>query len=339
MLQTLNLRRLLYRMLVGIAIVLLLATILLAWEEGYGLGQAAVTVLMLFGTGEAGALDLGQVRPLTRCLAVFTAYAGILGIAMLTGAVVDMVLRYRMPMLFEKKAKKMKNHIVLCGLGRVGYRTFLELEKFGEAVAVIEKDEHSQFVAALLRKKVPVIVADVRNDDSLVRAGVENAKAVIACTNDDLVNLEIALDAREMRPGIRVVVRMFDQRLADKVAKTFGIQVAFSSSALAAPAFAGAAVDKSIQSSFYVEGRLYVNSTFQIPPGSSIAGKNVGSIREKYEVNTIMYRTQGSEAVWAPKWDLAIQASSTIYVVGPFEKVREFERAAGLLTAEEPAAP
>ncbi len=64
----------------------------------------------------------------------------------------------------------------------------------------------------------------------------------LPATDDQLANLEIALDAREINPGIKVVMRMFDVEFARKVEKGFGIHTAFSCSALTAPIFAAAAM-------------------------------------------------------------------------------------------------
>ena len=60
-----------------------------------------------------------------------------------------------------------------------------------------------------------------------------------------------------MQPGIRVVLRMFDQNMADKIREGFNIHIAMSQSAMSAPAFAGAAIDRSIMNS-YAMGDQYV---------------------------------------------------------------------------------
>ena len=68
-----------------------------------------------------------------------------------------------------------------------------------------------------------------------VIAGIGHALPTTMLTNDDLANLEIALDAKRMNGTIRVVMRMFDQRLAGKVGGALELDESFSTSALAAP--------------------------------------------------------------------------------------------------------
>jgi hypothetical protein len=62
---------------------------------------------------------------------------------------------------------------------------------------------------------------------------------VVALINDDLVNLEIGLNARSLQPRIRVVLRIFDRETAGEIRRQFNIHYAVSSSAIAAEAMIG----------------------------------------------------------------------------------------------------
>jgi voltage-gated potassium channel len=135
-------------------------------------------------------------------------------------------------------AATFENHIVVAGLGNVGYRVVEQLRRVGEEVICIEKDMDAKFRAEMERFEVPVLIGDITNEQLLLDASINKAKAFMALTDNDLANLEAALTVREIVPGIRVIIRMFDQRLAQKIEKSFGINCAFSTSALAAPVFA-----------------------------------------------------------------------------------------------------
>ncbi|MGW8144986.1 MAG: potassium channel family protein, partial [Anaerolineales bacterium] len=108
-----------------------------------------------------------------------------------------------------------KNHVIICGLGRIGYRVALELQKYERDIVAIELNENGRFIEKAKSIGIPVIVADARRSDNLIKANVEKADAIIPCTENELTNLEIALDARELNPGIKVVMRMFDPELAE----------------------------------------------------------------------------------------------------------------------------
>jgi voltage-gated potassium channel Kch len=135
-------------------------------------------------------------------------------------------------------ASTYRDHIVLCGLGHLGFRILNQLIAANEPVVALEKDASGRFLADAKATNTPVLVRDMKEDQALVDAGVQHARAIIIATNDDMANLEVALDARRMNPKIRVLMRMFDQRIADKFKEAKLIDEAFSAAALAAPVVA-----------------------------------------------------------------------------------------------------
>ncbi|MCP4250436.1 MAG: hypothetical protein GY778_25615, partial [bacterium] len=155
--------------------------------------------------------------------------------------------------------------------------------------------------------------------------------AVIACTDDDLTNIEIALDAREVRPDIRVVLRLFDQSLASKIVNNFDIEAAFSASALAAPAFAAAAVDPSVRDSFYAGEVLFVHSTFWVPVDSPLSRETVWDLQGKYDVNTLSFTDAEGAVTWHPGPILHVPGDSRIALVGPYEQVQRLQADHGII--------
>ena len=125
-------------------------------------------------------------------------------------------------------ASTYRDHIILCGLGHVGYRILERLLQWNLDVVVIEKNDGSQFLQRVQQLKVPVLLMDARQEESLEAAGLHHARTLVIATNDDLANVEIALDARRLNPGIRVVLRMFDEQIANKLRDAFNLEVAFS---------------------------------------------------------------------------------------------------------------
>jgi voltage-gated potassium channel len=132
-------------------------------------------------------------------------------------------------------ASTYRDHIVLCGLGHLGYRILGQLIAARIPVVALEKDERARFLGDAKSTGTPVLVRDMTEDQALLDAGVTHARAIIIATNDDMANLEVALDARRMNPKIRVLMRLFDQRIADKFKEAALIDEAFSAAALAAP--------------------------------------------------------------------------------------------------------
>ena len=193
-------------------------------------------------------------------------------------------------------SKTMRDHVVLFGLGKLGLRVLQELLRLKELVVVVERDPQSPNLAYARRHGIPVRIGSGREEGILEELNIARAKSLIMATDDDLANLEVAIDARHVRPDIRVVLRMFDQELAAKIKDAFDIHLAFSTSELAAPLFATASSDRSIVSSFYVGEQLMLVATLEVSDRSALAGKNVAEIRGQYHTLILEIQRDGSRS-------------------------------------------
>jgi voltage-gated potassium channel len=186
-------------------------------------------------------------------------------------------------------ASTFSNHIIVCGMGKVGFRVTQELLGFGREVVGIELSAGGRFVEKAIELGIPVIIADARRPEVLIKAGVERADAIVPCTADELTNLDISLDARELNPTIKVVMRMFDPDLARRVQKGFGIHTAFSTSALAAPIFAAAAMRVSVKHSFYVGDVLLNLSELVVAPDSRLIGWTLQKLEGELDLSVVCF--------------------------------------------------
>ena len=148
--------------------------------------------------------------------------------------------------------------VLVCGMGHVGFRIVELLARLGQRVVVVTADARAEWKRAAESWGAVVVTGDARDEELLRSAGLEDARALLAVTDRDPVNLEIALDARRVRPGLPVVVRLWDQNLAQQLESSRSVRRALSVSALAAPVFAGAALGELVLASFETEGKLEV---------------------------------------------------------------------------------
>lgn len=192
-------------------------------------------------------------------------------------------------------AKTYSGHVVLCGLGRVGRRTLEQLIALGEDVVVLEKNPDNINITFAERNDIAVMIGSGREEGILDDLNVAEAKSIICATDDDLVNLETALDARKAKPGIRVVLRMFDQEMASKVRDAIGISLAFSTAAQAAPLFATSSSDRSIVNSFYVGEQLLVVAKLLVNPESQLIGRSIREISGDSHVFFLSHERAGVE--------------------------------------------
>ena len=133
-------------------------------------------------------------------------------------------------------------HVVVCGIGNVGFRVVEELLSQGEQVVAIERPAlaTSAFIATARRQGVPVVIGDATVPEVLKQARAGTARAVIAATSKELINLEIGLLAREINPKQRVVLLLVDAQLAQTVREAADVRLAVSiPAALARPRVRG----------------------------------------------------------------------------------------------------
>jgi len=218
-------------------------------------------------------------------------------------------------------AETLKGHIVVCGAGRVGYRVVAQLRALGKDVVVVEKREEAAFVAVLRDEQVPLLIDDIRSHQCLPRTNVLKAAAIVCATDDDLANLNIALDARKMNPDIRVVIRLFDDDLVAKVRDTFKAE-ALSSSSLAAPAMALAALDPRIVHSFRIGTHLMVVSVFDAREG--LPGMTISEVRDRFGGLMLSMRRRGEpDERLHPAGNTRIEPGDALTVQAEYEDYRK----------------
>ncbi|MEZ4545271.1 MAG: TrkA family potassium uptake protein [Cyanobacteriota/Melainabacteria group bacterium] len=219
-------------------------------------------------------------------------------------------------------AASYQNHVIICGLGNVGKRVAEQLLKFEEEIVCIETREDSKFIAEMTRLRVPVLIADATRASVLEEANIKQAKALMALTDKDLNNLETALTARELNPEIRIVMRMFDQSLADKVKNSLGIECVYSASALAAPVFAQSVVSENLLSSFQFGSTLVNAYQIVIDEDSRFAGMKIDDVRKEYEITVLMHDRQGS-VDWNPPTDIILTLGDKLLIVTEADGVKD----------------
>lgn len=200
--------------------------------------------------------------------------------------------------------EQMKGHTIVCGLGHVGVRVVESLHSLGVAVVALERQRDESFAAIAERLGVPVFYGDVRQDEMLIGAGVREAHSVVCATDDDLTNLEVAIDARRMHPGIRVVVRVFDQRVAGKIGAALDFDQTFSTAALAGPLVALQAVEEGVVGVYRLgDGSLRVDVEIDTP--KSWRGRTVESCED--EIDGRVVRVTREEKFLRPRHDVVLE--------------------------------
>jgi Trk K+ transport system NAD-binding subunit len=129
----------------------------------------------------------------------------------------------------------MKPRIIVCGLGCTGYKILGLLRQQGANVVGI----HHQPIPG---EGSDVVVGDLHSATTLLTAGVREAHTLVLASNDDGANLAVLMQARVLNPRIRIINRLFNTSLGDRLDHTLPDHITLSVAALSAPVFAFAAL-------------------------------------------------------------------------------------------------
>ncbi len=262
--------------------------------------------------------------PNTGYLQVFYFIMPVLGFAILAQGLADFGVLF-----FNRKARSKEwemsvastfgDHIILIGLGHLGYRVVQKLHELDRDVVVIELNPRDDLLANVQAMGLPVLQGDGTREALLESAGVRRAHTIILCTQNDNLNLQMAVKARSLNPSIRVVMRIFDDDFARALERQFGFS-ALSATGMAAPVFAATAAGMDITPPITVEGQALSLARLTISAKSKLIGRCVGDLEQAYNVSIVFLRN-GGERDLHPASDKQVAGGDTCAVLGGPEQI------------------
>jgi voltage-gated potassium channel len=108
-------------------------------------------------------------------------------------------------MRVKAKVEKLKDHYIVCGLGRVGAQVAGEMHHENIPFVGLDRDEGK--VAEALMKGQMALGLDSTVEENLKSVGIERAVGLVACLSEDSLNLFVVLAARAMNPDLYIVAR------------------------------------------------------------------------------------------------------------------------------------
>jgi voltage-gated potassium channel len=225
--------------------------------------------------------------------------------------------------------KKMSNHIVVCGYGRMGRAVVDVLRDRSITFAVVElKLERCR---ELEEARLPVVRGDATHEDVLRDAGVEHAKTFIACLADDAHNVYAILIARQLNPDITIIARAVEDG-AEKQLELAGADRVLNPYRVGGTRLALTALKPTVTD--FVEASLMGSSMelelaeVKVHPSSDLVGKTLAGagVRQRFGIIVVALK-HGETNIFNPGPDERIEAGDVLVALGPTQALERIEQA------------
>ncbi len=294
--------------------------------------MSAAVILLLGGYGDVfGGLDPAPDIPWwvqTVCLLI--TIVSLLFVLGVLGLIADSVISSRFDFLRQRPKIPKRDHIVLLGFRRVGRRVAAMMQAIQQPIVALEE----QLLDPTVPSGLPLIVGNFLED--LAKANVSTAKSVILATEDQMLNLELALMARDAarhdHRNLRLIIRTYDQRFSRELATLLPDARALCAYELAAEAFAGAAFGENMLSLFRLSDRTILVTDYIIETGDTLADKLLAQVAYGYRVVPVFH--QRREQVLAgetigntmPSDEIRLNVGDRLVVLASINGLQRIER-------------
>jgi hypothetical protein len=252
--------------LLGFLAVMVTETLVTMLAEGLSLVDALYTVAKVTVTvGPSPAADQGE-----DWFKLFSAVAMLLTLgfaAVLTAGIVNRLLDPRLTGIVGRSAVPRREHVVVVGLGQVGFRLCELLRDLRVPVVAIEQNPDAKNVTRAKDQRMPVVIGSGASQRLLRRLSIRRARALVAVTSDEVENIAIAVAARGLRDDLHIALRAGDGDATSETQSLFKIGVVRDVYRIAGTALAAVTLGYDAQEAFPYEGTMYlVDEVGEIEP-------------------------------------------------------------------------
>ena len=288
--------------------------------EDVGLLEAAYMTIITIST-----VGFKEVFNLSAGGKVFTMVLVMLGVGSVYYASVSLVTLFvsgelrsaREKLKVQKRINELKDHIVLCGYGRVGGLVAAQLRSESTALVVLDNDPDK--IAALEQAGVLCIEGDASEEASLLEAGITRAKTLVATLPRDSDNVYVTLTARGLSEQIFIIARA-------EATSTEGKLIRAGADRVVCPQVIGAYRISSLVTRPHVVDFVDVAAKgveleideYSVSEDSALAGKSLrdSALRQKVDAMVVAIRCADGRTTFNPAPDEVVQAGDTLIMIG-----------------------
>ena len=307
--------------------------------EGWPWFKAFYATLMAVST--LGAEPINELSHAGRVFNVVLIFLGFCVVAFAIGALTGLVIEFEFASFFgrrrmEKEISKLRDHIIICGAGRVGRRLAMEVAARGIPLVIVEKDAvRAQWAQ---ERSFPVVIGDASSEAVLREAQIEFARGLASAVTSDAQNVYIVLTARGLAPDLPIVARASEDDAESKLLKA-GATTVISPYSYAGQRMARLLTRPNVQRFLDVAlsslggGELDLQiEEVQVSADSKLAGVTLeeAEIRKRLGIIILAIRRKDGRLEFNPGLDHTVAAGDYLIAMGDSRKLRELETLVGI---------
>jgi len=278
-------------------------------------------------------VGFSEIRPLSEAGRVFTIFLIVFGAfnaGFIITSIAQMVLEGQLLAILgkrkmEKKVQKLKDHIILCGFGRVGRQVAREFAQRNVPFVILEKGE--TIVPGQGADDMIFVSGNAADDEVLEQAGIRRARAIVSTLPDDADNVYLALTARQLNPDLTIIVRAESEVAKRKLIRAGankvicphelgGTQMAMATLRPNVVDFMRLAMCDSGSADLSIE-------EISVREGSALMGKTIieAAIKSEYDAIVVGLRKTPGQVIFNPPGETVMEAGDILVVLGRTNKL------------------
>jgi voltage-gated potassium channel len=322
-----------------LVIAITLALLIIVWGtvgytliEGWNWFDALyMTMITISTVGFREVHDVGLAGQLFTILLVFVGVGFTLYVA---GAVVQFMVEGRIRIILgrrrlNKKIKRLRNHYIVCGYGRIGRVLCRHLRRKPLDVVVLEKDP--ELVPVMESDAVLYLSGDAAEEGNLLRAGITRAAGLVAALATDTENVFLVLTARQLAPELYIMARAGQEASKSKLraAGANSVESPYDTGAVSmAQRIIRPTVTNFLDYAVAHSRKDIQMEEIPVAAGSMLANimlKDSG-IRQKYNLIIIAMKKPDGTMLFNPSFEAVFNPGDTVIAVGEEDNLKALEK-------------
>src|SRR3954468_21422089 len=230
----------------------------------------------------------------------------------------------------QRRIDSLSDHYIVCGYGRVGRQVARDLRAAGASYVIVDDNPEHRHVETEVG--IRIVRARPSDDDALRNAGIEKARAIVACVDSDAENIFITLTARDMRPDMAIVARASSEDSERKLRRA-GADRVISPYKTSGTEMARLALHPQVTGVVDIAPE-YRLEEIEVAPGSKGARRTIGDVRGGAFIVGVRHATGAFTP--APGAEIPLLPGDVLMAIGTprtLERLEELFRAEGTAPA------